>query len=77
MTQWSLVKWQRVQEVLVKSRKDFIEGIHYYLENGKVVFTELYHKERGCCCGSKCRHCPYDPKYEKGSRDLKKPSFDS
>lgn len=61
-----------MQEVLVKSRKDFIEGIHYYLENGKVVFTELYHKERGSCCGNKCRHCPYDPKYEKGNKNIKK-----
>jgi len=55
----------------VKSRKDFIQGIHYYLENGKVVFTELYHKERGSCCGNNCRHCPYDPKNKKGERKLK------
>jgi hypothetical protein len=71
MTQWSLVKWQHVQGVLVKSRKDFIQGVHYYLENGKVVFTELYHKERGSCCGNNCRHCPYDPKNKKGERKLK------
>jgi len=60
-----------VQGVLVKSRKDFIQGIHYYLENGKVVFTELYHKERGSCCGNNCRHCPYDPKNKKGEQKLK------
>ena len=28
-------------------KKDFIEKIHYYLENGKVVFTEQYHIDRG------------------------------
>lgn len=31
----------------------------YYLENGYVVFTEAYHKKRGYCCGSGCRHCPF------------------
>jgi len=23
------------------------------------VFTELFHLERGKCCGNQCRHCPY------------------
>jgi hypothetical protein len=23
------------------------------------VFTEIYHKKRGKCCGNACRHCPY------------------
>jgi len=26
---------------------------------GYMVFTEVAHKERGKCCGSGCRHCPY------------------
>jgi len=47
------------------------EKIHYYLENGKVVFTELFHLQRGSCCGSKCRHCPYDPKHIKGTTKKK------
>ena len=42
----------------------------YYLEQGKVVFTPEYHMERGYCCGSKCRHCPYDPKHIKGNKKL-------
>jgi hypothetical protein len=44
--------------------KEFIEKIHYYLENGKIVFTEQYHINRGFCCKStsRCRHCPYDSK---------------
>lgn len=37
----------------------FIEGVHYYLENGNWVFTELYHLLRGYCCKSGCRHCVY------------------
>lgn len=32
----------------------------YYFENGLMVMTEQYHLKRGHCCGSKCRHCPYD-----------------
>lgn len=51
-------------------KKEFIGGIHYYLENGKVVFTEKYHVDRGQCCGSKCRHCPYTPKHKKGGKKL-------
>lgn len=31
----------------------------YYLENGLVIFTAAYHLKRGSCCGSGCRHCPY------------------
>jgi len=67
MILWSLDRWQHVQEVLVKSNKKFIEGVHYYLENGRMVFTEKYHLERGYCCKSKggCRHCPYKPKSDK------------
>jgi hypothetical protein len=32
----------------------------YYLEGGLLVLTEQYHRKRGTCCGSGCRHCPYD-----------------
>jgi hypothetical protein len=38
----------------------------FYYENGKKVMTEQYHLKRGYCCGSGCRHCPFDPKHEKG-----------
>lgn len=40
------------------------KGIDYYIENGLYVFTEHYLKERGYCCGSGCRHCPYKKKKE-------------
>ena len=39
-----------------------VEGEDYYIENGLLVMTEAYHLKRGFCCGSKCRHCPYDHK---------------
>ncbi len=32
----------------------------YYNEQGWMVFTEKYHRERGYCCGNGCKHCPYD-----------------
>jgi hypothetical protein len=32
----------------------------YYLENGFVVLTAIYHLRRGHCCGNRCRHCPYE-----------------
>jgi hypothetical protein len=35
------------------------EGRDYYVENGYVVFTERFLRERGYCCKSGCRHCPY------------------
>jgi len=39
--------------------RDLIEGIDYYVENGLYVFTEQYLRDRGYCCTSGCRHCPY------------------
>ena len=27
---------------------------------GFEVFTAAYHLRRGTCCGSGCRHCPFD-----------------
>lgn len=31
----------------------------YYFEGPLMVFTAAYHRKRGSCCGSGCRHCPY------------------
>lgn len=37
-----------------------IEGIDYYFdENGLMVLAAKYLLERGTCCKSGCRHCPY------------------
>lgn len=46
---------------------EFIKDIHYYMDDVRVVFTALYHVQRGECCGGKCRHCPFEPKYQKGN----------
>jgi len=41
--------------------KEMVEGVDYYIdENGLLVMTESYHRKRGSCCGSGCRHCPWD-----------------
>jgi hypothetical protein len=58
--------------VPVKSNSDFIQDVHYYLEEGRVIFTPLYHINRGTCCGNSCRHCPYEPKHIKGNKNHEK-----
>lgn len=45
----------------------------WYIENGLLVYTAAYHLKRGQCCGSGCRHCPYDPKHVEGNHVVKIP----
>jgi Family of unknown function (DUF5522)/Cysteine-rich CWC len=40
-------------------KEPLVEGLHYYVENGAWVFTELHHMQRGYCCKNACRHCVY------------------
>ena len=35
------------------------EDNFYYSNEGLIIFTEKYHLDRGYCCESKCKHCPY------------------
>ena len=49
---------------------ELIEHIDYYKEGDRVVFTALFHSKRGFCCGSLCRHCPYEPKHIKYSTKM-------
>ncbi len=51
---------------MVESKTEF-----YYDENGRMVFTEHYLASRDKCCGSGCKHCPFDPKHERGSTKLR------
>jgi Family of unknown function (DUF5522) len=41
------------------TERELIEGIDYYVENGLMVLTAQYLRDRGYCCTSGCRHCPY------------------
>jgi len=36
-----------------------VEGVDYYFDDGLMVLTAKYLKDRGYCCGNGCRHCPY------------------
>jgi biotin synthase-like enzyme len=53
-------------------KHEFIRDIHYYMDGTRVVFTALYHIQRGECCGNKCLHCPFEHQYEKGSTTIQK-----
>lgn len=43
-------------------RRALAAGEQHYIDpdTGYLVFTELKHRQRGYCCGSGCRHCPFD-----------------
>jgi hypothetical protein len=43
----------------VEPRKTLVEGIDFYYEGPYMVFTEKFLRERGYCCESGCRHCPW------------------
>ena len=54
-----------VQEI---TKKKSPELDFYKDDNGRFVMTESYHIKRGSCCGSNCKHCPYEPIYQKGNK---------
>ncbi len=46
---------KKLHEKALRDRRDsYIDP-----DTGRQVMTEQYLWERGCCCGSGCRHCPY------------------
>jgi hypothetical protein len=56
----------------IRGEKTKLLPSHFYKENSRTVFTEEYHIERGYCCGNGCRHCPFEPKAQKGNIYLRK-----
>ncbi len=49
-----------------------VEGEDYYMHpKGFRIMTEKFLKNRGYCCGSGCKHCPYSPKHTKGNTVLR------
>jgi Family of unknown function (DUF5522) len=40
--------------------RSLIEGEDYYWEGPYMVFTARFLLRRGYCCGSGCRHCPFE-----------------
>lgn len=47
------------QSPLPPQETRFEEGLHFYRDQGKFVFTEFYHILKGYCCKRNCRHCAY------------------
>jgi len=52
---------------MLKSKKKPVKHIpledgDYYFDGMYMVFTANYHLKRGTCCGSGCRHCPFQKK---------------
>ena len=35
------------------------EDEDFYMDGPYLVFTAAFHRKRGYCCESGCRHCPY------------------
>ena len=72
MTQLTSDKSLLARVALAKSYNEtgILEGIHYYLEGERVVFTDIFHFQRGSCCDNGCRHCPYTKPRKKGNINL-------
>jgi hypothetical protein len=51
-------------EIITLHKKAIEEQKDFYIDpdSGFSVFTAEYLLNRGYCCGSGCRHCPYDSK---------------
>ncbi len=49
-------------EIIASHSQAMAENRSGYLDpsTGAWVFTALAHANRGYCCGSGCRHCPYE-----------------
>ncbi len=60
-----------IQELYVKEfHKPKLLSTDFYYDKNQMVFTEQYHIRRGVCCGSGCRHCPFEPQHKKGNIEL-------
>ncbi len=53
--------------VQFRAMSELVEGEDFYWEDLYLVFTAKFHLRRGHCCGSGCRHCPYEPRWTKGT----------
>jgi len=53
----------RQVEIMERHRRAVESSRPVYADptSGLAVFTARFLAERGFCCGSGCRHCPYEP----------------
>ena len=47
------------QDYNSSKKKSLEDDDFYYSKDGYIIFTEKYHLNRGYCCKSNCKHCPY------------------
>lgn len=52
-------------------QQNVLQQPDWYFENGLLVYTAAYHLKRGSCCGSGCRHCPYEPRHVEGNTQVR------
>ena len=53
-------------------KRPLVEGEDYYYNaQGLMVLTEHYLRQRGYCCGSGCKHCPYSREEYEAARAKK------
>jgi hypothetical protein len=53
---------KELKNLKLKSHPNLKEDHYYYSQAGFLVYTEAYHLDRGYCCKSDCRHCPWKDK---------------
>jgi hypothetical protein len=53
------------------SKKEYILGVDYTIEEGRVVWTSEHLAKKGICCGNACDNCPYTKSF-KGNTKLRK-----
>ncbi len=68
---------QELLRVVKEKLQRLQEGPDFYWEGSAMVFTSAFHQRRGYCCGSGCRHCPYDPQWIKDTMTLAQTISDS
>ena len=70
----SIIHYKVYKFVLMNEQSNenkLIEGEDfYYTPEGYKCFTEKFHLDRGYCCKSGCRHCPYG--YDKKTGNIRK-----
>ncbi|XGC81773.1 DUF5522 domain-containing protein [Bdellovibrio bacteriovorus] len=62
------------EQIIKKLHEEAIKkGSDTYIDpaTGYQVFTEAFHRHRGYCCNSGCRHCPYKLQPIKSKNSLK------
>jgi len=62
---------EQLLQMVKEKLQRLVEGEDFYWEGSYRVFTRAYHLKRGFCCGSGCRHCPYEPPWTKGATALR------